>query len=258
MFPLVWLSFVLLGICLGSPSYAGDLPAVAIIIDDLGNKWRSDTRAVRLPGPVAVSVLPRTPYSHRIANYAHSRGITVMMHLPLASLNRQPLGEGSISLDTTESEFAEIWQTNLRSVPHVSGINNHMGSLLTQHPGHMRWLMQAIQREKPFFFVDSYTTHHSVALRLADEFNIPAMKRDVFLDAELSPQALDYQFQRLKRLSRKNGVAVAIAHPHNETLRFLESKLPTLESDGYRLVDISVAIDIRDKAWAGMEPVGKR
>ncbi len=44
---------------------------------------------------------------------------------------------------------------NLASIPHIRGVNNHMGSLLTQHLGHMDWLMQALERRGDLYFIDS-------------------------------------------------------------------------------------------------------
>ena len=65
-----------------------------------------------------------------------------------------------------------------------TGVNNHMGSLLTRHPGHMLWLMRTLQQhgENPLFFVDSRTTVATVARRLAVENGVPNTDRNVFLD----------------------------------------------------------------------------
>ena len=222
-------------------------PAVALIIDDLGYQWRNDKRAVNLPGPVAVSILPHTPYAKRLANYANKRDVTVMLHLPLAPL-REGTSKGGVSLDTTESEFSTYLSEAMQSVPHVKGVNNHQGSLITQHPGHMAWLMQEIAGRGNLFFVDSYTTHHSVALSIAKEHKIPSIRRHVFIDDEKDTHAMEKQFQRLKRLARKQGVAVAIAHPHQVTLDFLEAYLPTLSQEGIVLVDIEEAIALSQQS----------
>ena len=51
------------------------------------------------------------------------------------------------------------------------------------------------------FFVDSYTTHESVALQIATENRVPALKRDVFLDSDPAPDAVAKEFERLKALA---------------------------------------------------------
>ncbi len=226
---------------LATVAVAGAEPAVALIIDDLGYQWRGDKRAINLPGPVAISILPETPYAKRLAEYAKKRNVTVMLHLPLASLKGGAL-ESGVSLDTTEAEFRLYLESSLQAIPHVQGINNHQGSLLTQHPGHMSWLMQDMMARGNLFFIDSYTTHHSVALGIAKEYGIPAMRRHVFLDDKNDLESIEQQFRRLKRMARRQGVALAIAHPRKMTLEFLEKNLPKLSEDGISLVDVTQAI----------------
>ena len=135
-------------------------------------------------------------------------------------------------------QFAEAFLANLQDVPQASGVNNHRGSLLTRHPGHMGWLMEELQNHGGLFFVDSYTTRHSVALALAREAGVPAVRRDVFLDNVRQPDAIAAAFERLKRRARANGAAVGIGHPYPETLAFLEQALPALAEQGFELVPL--------------------
>src|SRR5690606_23829095 len=109
---------------------------------------------------------------------------------------------------------------NLAAVPHVRGVNNHMGSLITRHPGHMTWLMQDLARDG-LFFVDSYTHPQSVALEMAREGGVPAARRDVFLDHVAEPEAIAHQFRRLLARARSDGHAIGIGHPYPATLAFL-------------------------------------
>lgn len=234
----------LIGIFLAGAALA-EAPVVALVIDDLGYSWNTDKRAVDLPGPVAVSILPNTPYAVRLAGYAKQQGVTVMLHLPMAPL-RNPGTEG-IQLDTTEAQFKSYVRSSLQAVPHVQGLNNHQGSLLTQHPGHMAWLMQEMKQQTGLFFVDSYTTPQSVALTIAREHRVPAMRRHVFLDGDEEKTNIEEQFERLKQLSRKQGVALAIAHPHDATLTFLENRLPSLDAEGIELVDVVTAIHLSEQ-----------
>ena len=89
------------------------------------------------------------------------------------------------------------------------------------------------------FFIDSYTTHESVALQLAREVGVSARKRDVFLDPDRDPATVAREFERMKRLADKRGAVVAIGHPYPATLALLEEALPKLEAEGYRLVSVS-------------------
>ncbi len=220
-------------------------PRIALIIDDLGN-WRSaGTRAVSLPGPVACSVLPLTPFASLIAERAHGAGKEVMLHLPLAPIQNDAIAAGTIYIDTTHKQLARIFAIDIDSIPHVVGINNHMGSLLTQHPGHMAWIMNEMRERGGLFFVDSRTSEASIALKIAIEKGIPATRRDVFLDNVPTEVAIDREFQRLKQLAKRNGVAVGIGHPYPATLAYLERVLPALTDEGVQLVSVADSIRYR-------------
>lgn len=224
------------------------MPRIAIIIDDLGYGLAAGERALQLPGPVAYAVLPATPRGKALAEIAHASGKEVLLHLPLQSVTQQASAEpGGLLLDMTRRQFASTFAEDFASVPHVIGINNHRGSLLTQHPGHMAWLMEEIRLRGDLFFVDSYTTHASIALKLAREAGVPAVRRDVFLDPDQAPGTLQREFRRLKKLARQRGFAVGIGHPYPETLTMLEGELPKLVGEGFELIRISTYISMRNE-----------
>lgn len=222
-----------------------DSPRIALIIDDLGN-WRSaGIRTASLPGPVACAVLPHTPFASLIAERAHDAGKEVMLHLPMAPIQKNNVAPGTIFIETTRSQLARIFALDIESVPHVVGVNNHMGSLVTQHPGHMDWLMTEIRQHGGLFFVDSMTSEASIALKIAKENDIPATRRDIFLDNVPNETAIDREFQKLKKLARQNGIAVGIGHPYPSTLGYLEKVLPRLADEGIVLVSIADSIRYR-------------
>ncbi|MDZ7645291.1 MAG: divergent polysaccharide deacetylase family protein [Woeseiaceae bacterium] len=216
------------------------MPRIAIIIDDLGYRFAEGRRAIGLPGPVACAVLPATPRGSDLARLAAEAGKEVLLHLPLEAQNQVGFRDpGTLSMDMSRRQFAEAFATSLADVPQAIGVNNHRGSLLTRHPGHMTWLMEELRARKGLFFVDSYTTHHSVALSIAAEAGVPAIRRHVFLDNDRSAAGIATEFDRLLHLARRNGAAVGIGHPYPETLRFLEQMLPQLPREGVELVRIS-------------------
>lgn len=235
--PLLSLSLLLLA----ELATAG--PRVAIIIDDLGNLRVAGERAAALDGPVAVAILPHTPHAAHLAQFARARKKEVLLHLPLEPVDIvDQRGIGHIELDLTRGQFTRIFSANLASVPYATGVNTHMGSLITQHPGHMSWLMRELDRRGNLFFVDSRTTAASVALQVALEYGVPATRRDVFLDDDPDPQAIATQFARLKNLARVHGSAVAIGHPRPTTLEFLDGAIRRLEAEGIELVPVSAVI----------------
>jgi len=223
-----------------TPLAAGQIPRIAIIIDDLGYQLVAGERVIALPGPVACAILPGVPRARELANAANARGKEVLLHLPMQAVGHQSRVEATrMTLDMSRSKFAAIFDAAIDSVPHAIGINNHRGSLLTRHPGHMQWLMEELLQRDGLFFVDSYTTHESVALQIAAELGVRAKKRDVFLDPDPGSEILHREFERLKSVARKRGSAIAIGHPHEATLALLERELPLLAEQGFDLVPVS-------------------
>jgi polysaccharide deacetylase 2 family uncharacterized protein YibQ len=231
------------GALLTANAYADTKPRIAIIIDDLGYQLAAGRRALGLPGPIAFAVLPDTPYGRRLAMLANNSGREVLLHLPLQAANHEgPNEPGGITLDMTRGAFRTTFAAAMETVPFAVGVSSHRGSLLTRHPGHMTWLMQEIRAREDLFFIDSYTTHESIALQVAREEGVSAARRDVFLDHERTVDAVAREFERLKNKARRQGHAVAIGHPFPETLEVLEEQLPLLEDQGFELVTISELI----------------
>ncbi len=217
-----------------------ETPRVAIIIDDLGYHLANGRRAINLPGPVAMSVLPGAPRARTLAQQAHASGKEVLLHLPLQAYDDDARAEpAEIVLDMSRARVGDTFQQALEAVPHAVGINSHRGSLLTRHPGHMAWLMQEIAAREQLFFIDSFTTHQSVALQIAEENGVDAERRDIFLDPDIDPASVEREFERLKELASKRGHAIGIGHPYPATLELLERELPRLAEEGFKLVRVS-------------------
>jgi polysaccharide deacetylase 2 family uncharacterized protein YibQ len=177
------------------------------------------------------------------------------LHLPLQAAGHGQREPSEIHIDMSRERLGHVLGQALEAVPHVIGINSHRGSLLTRHPGHMQWLMEAIGSYDSLFFVDSFTHHDSVALQVARETGIPAMRRDVFLDPDMSPETIAREFERMKRLARQQGQVVAIGHPYPATLELLERELPRLADEGIELVPISDLLALPAGGGEHVEPV---
>ncbi|WP_076414203.1 divergent polysaccharide deacetylase family protein [Shewanella sp. UCD-KL12] len=244
-------SFILFVVLVISSSFV-KASQVAIIIDDIGYR-QSDEAVLTLPNKITLSVLPHTPLGSSVAHQANSKGYEVMLHLPMQALNGKKLGPGGITNGMDEAEVKHTVVEAFRSVPVAKGVNNHMGSLLTQLNEPMQWVMESL-KQKDLYFVDSMTTKYTKAGVTADKLGIPLLRRQVFLDNELSTAALELQFKRLMALAHKQGQVVAIAHPYPETIAYLKHNLPRLEKAGIRLVRTSELLPYR---LASKENTGK-
>lgn len=215
---------------------------LVIIIDDMGHSLRRGNAALALPGKLNFAVIPYTPFGEQLAESAHRHGKEVMLHAPMSTVEQLPLGTGGLTPELSRQEFQDTISAALETVPHVRGINNHMGSELTQRREQMAWLMQDL-RWQDLYFVDSRTSEKTVAATVATEFNVPNLSRHVFLDNERTPEAIDARFTELLTLVDKHGLAVAIGHPYPQTISYLQEALPLLSELGIRLVFVSEALE---------------
>lgn len=226
-----------------SPASAAT-PAISIIIDDMGDRPLEGARIVALPGPVACAILPATPHGAQLARAARAQGKDVLLHFPLEPQagKAHPL---AVTTRSTREELALRLRAGLDALPFVDGVNIHQGSLLSQRPDYMNWLMAELRERGALYFVDSYTSGRSVALPVAESWRLPSTRRQVFLDAERGAEAVRSEFQKLIALARRNGSALAIGHPFPETLALLESELPRLAEYGVKLVAPSELIELQ-------------
>ena len=217
------------------PAYAGSKPEIALIIDDLGNNPDAGLAALQLPGNIAYSFLPNTPHATVLAELAHEKGKQVMVHIPMEAEHHEMLGPNGLLASMEEQEYKSVVLAALEAVPYAVGLNNHMGSLLTQKEIPMQWLMDVLGQRK-LFFVDSRTTTKTVAQKTAGSMGVTTLRRDVFLDNSRDVTAIRLQFAELVSKAKRRGYATGIAHPYPETIRVLQEMLPDLEKEGIELV----------------------
>ena len=212
---------------------------ISIIIDDMGDRLTLGRRAVNLPGVMTYAFLPHAPHSKSLAEKAYEQNKQVMLHQPMAAQSHRKLGRGGLNESMTAEQMNKILNENLASVPHAEGINNHMGSLLTQQKAMMEMFMQTLAQRGNLFFVDSRTTSASVALQEARESGVASTTRDIFLDHTKSVDVINKQIDALIEKAKRKGHALAIGHPYLETLEVLEARIPLLQEQGINMVKAS-------------------
>ncbi|WP_120995047.1 divergent polysaccharide deacetylase family protein [Pseudomonas sp. T3] len=215
-------------------------PKLTLIIDDVGQNLAEGRRVIALDGPVALAVLPDTPHAAQLARLAHRAGKPVMLHLPMAPAT----GPYSWSPGLDEATLQSRLQAALGRVPYAEGVNNHMGSRMTERSAPMHSLMQSLQR-RHLFFVDSRTTPRTQAAAMAQQTQLASLSRDIFLDDDPRPEAIARQFRSAIALAREQGSVVMIGHPRPSTLRVLERELPKLSAAGIDWVGPKLMIAVR-------------
>ena len=219
-----------------SPAAGNAAPRLAVIVDDMGNDRAADDAALALPYPLTMSVLPHLPLSAQIADAATRRGDEVMLHLPMQPDSEiAPAETIELRPGMPSSEVRSMLAAMLATVPHASGVNNHEGSKATADAPLMDALMQALH-ERGLFFIDSRTTSSTVAYDVARRYDVRAASRKVFLDDSLDPKAIENQIELAAHYATRGGEAIAIGHPHPQTVEALREMLPRIQRRGVQLV----------------------
>jgi polysaccharide deacetylase 2 family uncharacterized protein YibQ len=191
-----------------------------IIIDDLGYNLRHGMKVAQLPVPVTMAIVPFSPHAQKLAEAGTRSQKEVIVHSPMASIHDRPIDAGGLHPSMDRPAFQETLLRQLASLPQAQGLNNHMGSLLTQNTTHMDWLMVTLA-DKGLYFIDSRTTPNSVAYEVAQERSLPTWSRDIFLDNHRDSDHISEQLAKMSRLAQSRGLVVAIGHPYPETLAAL-------------------------------------
>ena len=226
---------------------------IAIVIDDLGDRLHDGQRVINLDGDITVGIIPYTPYAKRLAHLAEQEHKEVLLHLPMEAISEKRMGKGGLDSSMDQHEFLASLHRSLKFLPNIRGVNNHMGSRLTQDPEKMHWLMQGLREFGGLYFLDSRTIDTSQAMQVADETGLRNATRDVFLDHDRAPKTMQHQWHYFIQLAKQKGSAVCIAHPYPESVAFLTEKLASLDQAGIRLLKVSELIrwreDRRKLAW---------
>lgn len=236
-FPLIRLSLVIFSLVIFSGTIHAQKNRVAIVIDDMGYR-HSDKNALSLPGDITYAFLPHTTYGKKLAIQANNMNHDVLIHIPMESENRKKLGPGALTSNMNEIAIDQSLTASFNEIPFAIGINNHMGSYLTQLYQPMAWTMGFL-KEHELLFLDSKTSPHSQAEQAAIDYGVPVKRRHIFLDNKLTDKYINQQFNQLINFAKKHQTAIAIAHPHPETIKMLNKLIPTLKSHGIDLVPLS-------------------
>jgi polysaccharide deacetylase 2 family uncharacterized protein YibQ len=209
---------------------------VAIIVDDMGYNLEDLKKIISLKKPFTVSILPFSPYAKETALIAHENGLEVMLHLPLESINNKNKKnpKGYILSRMSKDEIQQTLEEDLQ-IPYIKGVNNHQGSKITTDEALMRIILEPL-KERNLYFIDSLTTSHSIAFRLAQEMGVPSARRYIFLDSIVDEEHIAGMMEDLFLKARQGNNMVVICHPFKETLQVLKEKIDFVDENNLELV----------------------
>jgi hypothetical protein len=213
---------------------------VAIIVDDMGSSVQEVNELMAIKLPLTFSVIPGLAKGKEVARAAHANGYLVMIHMPMEPQGypKQRMEQNGLLLSQSEAEIEKRLNSFMLAVPYATGANNHMGSRFTEDRAKMGTVLSFL-KGKGLFFIDSKTTPHSVGYSLAREMGLESASRNVFIDNVQDVAAIKVQLEQLAAISRRNGSAIGICHPHKTTISALTTLLPELQRSGIKFVYVA-------------------
>ncbi|HJF74242.1 MAG TPA: divergent polysaccharide deacetylase family protein [Gallibacterium anatis] len=210
---------------------------LAIVIDDIGYRQHEDNAIFALPLAVNVAIIPSAPYAQQRAKQAHQQGRDTLIHMPMQAKSNIKLEANGLVLGLTPSQVSYRIDLAKNIIPNAIGMNNHMGSAATSDSGLMHILMQQLA-QRGLSFLDSKTIGNSVAVKIAKQYGVSALERNIFLDDNNEYDNIQRQFQRAIQYARKHQTAIVIGHPRKNTIAVLQQQLSHLPAD-IELIKIS-------------------
>ncbi len=231
---------------LPSPPATSVPPHIGICIDDSGqvNPTSSTTpiyKMLRLGFPLTFAVMPYQSYTDATANEVYARGSEVILHEPMAAVSVPNPGAGGITDAMTLDQVRTTVATNLDNLPHVVGMNNHMGSLITQQTDKMTVCMEELKARNLFFY-DSRTITTTVGYDVAMANGLLTAERDLFIDDTVEGTKARVRSFAVQALYAPEVPWMAIGHVRANTADGLAQIVPELQAMGVEIWPISRCI----------------
>ncbi len=214
---------------------------IAIVLDDLGVNRNSAEAAMALPAPLTLAFMSYAEHLSAMTAMARQRGHELLVHMPMQPKGEANPGQYALMLGLAPWQIKHRLEWGLSRFAGYIGINNHMGSAFTENAAGMNVVMETL-KARGLMFLDSRTTAATVAQEAAQQAGVNYIARDVFLDNVDSLAGVRQQLHTTEHLALQHGQAVAIGHPHPNTLAALRAWLPTLAGKGLQLVPLSALI----------------
>jgi len=226
-------------------STSHDRPQVAIVIDDLGWDPRTAKYYDELELSLTMALLPQRPRSQSFYERWKDQ-FEFIIHMPMEpeGFPHDDPGEGALMTSMGREEIRDHLQSVFETYPRAVGMNNHMGSAFTADRERMSHVMEFLS-EKDLYYFDSGTSANSKALEMANRWNVPVIKNQVFLDNKRDRESIRQQLEKLVERARDRGSSVGIGHIQSvKTAEVLAGQLPRLQEKGIEFVPLSEIVGL--------------
>ena len=194
------------------------VPKLVVIIDDVATMQQAAAiKNINLK--LTPSIFPATK-SHPDTPKIAKSFIFYMVHLPMQAMSSGGAEIGTLRVGDSVEKMAQTLKSVKKDFPNLIYINNHTGSKFTSDFESMDKFMSVAKKEG-IIFMDSKTISPTKVYEAAKKHGMRYIARDVFLDHDGSKAAVTAQLKHAVKLAKERGYAIAIGHPHKNTLEVL-------------------------------------
>lgn len=213
---------------------------LAVIIDDCGYDVDLVQRLVNLHAPFSFAIIPYRDYSSDSLHVINGGGQVAMLHLPMEPMDASTMSEGKSTVLTSmdDKRIMQLTGEMIKSLPGISGVNNHQGSKATSDERTMRAVLKEIKRQG-LFFVDSNTYAKSLGDKLAADMGVPTGRNNIFLDNSTNEDEIIKKIWQAAAIADKYGSAIAICHARPHTVNAWEQVMGEVKASGLQLVPVT-------------------
>ena len=197
---------------------------LAIVVDDVGQAIGPVRELLALNLPITYAILPHLPHSAEAAEMIVAAGGQYIIHLPMepADYPVHDPGPNPMLLSLDLAETRRRLDVYLAELPLAKGASNHMGSAYTADQPRMA-LIQSELASRGLIFLNSKTSNSPVPAAIAEKGGHHYLERDIFLDNVIERQAIARELRTAINVALAHGSAIAIGHPHKETVAALRA-----------------------------------
>ncbi|HEY5653969.1 MAG TPA: divergent polysaccharide deacetylase family protein [Pontiella sp.] len=214
---------------------------IFLVIDDAGLVFYETKQFLDIPVAMTIAVLPHQKQTGEICEAIIRDPLKeVILHQPMEAYNKQKNpGIGAIYNQTKAPEVAGILDSNLRSVSGAVGINNHMGSRVTENPELMSEVLRYC-KANDLFYLDSKTAYNSQVSNVAKREHMHLEERHVFLDIQHDREYVRRMWSSAVAHAKDHGYVIVIGHIWSkETAAAIRDSYETLQNQGYTFHKLS-------------------
>jgi hypothetical protein len=218
---------------------------VAILIDDIGYDLSLLNELLKIDASLTFAILPHYAHSIDAANILHRAKKEILLHLPMEphTFPDENPGLGALLMSMSDGQIMDAVDKDLDAIPHLSGVNNHMGSKFMEDEAKLNIVFRELKKRN-LFFVDSRTTPLSKGPEIARKLGLRFVSRKIFIDNDHDYMTI---FRNLttridREFDHKSEAVVMIGHPHMNTIRALKEAIPVLKARGIDIVPVSAVV----------------